>query len=100
MFVRRLVLVLVVALAMLGGSAVAAARHADHHLVTFHGSVTSSAQSHHWLQIHTSGNKVIRFQTRLRHRVGRLRLERVASRPRRHDPRLQEQRLLDRDHDQ
>ena len=49
---------------MLGGSAVAAARQADHHVFTFHGSVTSSAPSHHWLQIHASGNKVIRFQTR------------------------------------
>ena len=55
---------LALALALLAGSAGAAIQQADRHLSTFHGAITKTASSHHWLQIHTSTNTLIRFQTR------------------------------------
>lgn len=61
MSVKYLALMLLLPLALVGGRAVAAA--ADHHVSTFHGTVTKTAPDHHWLQVRTRANKVIRFQT-------------------------------------
>lgn len=65
---KRLALIgalVVVALAVGVG---ALARHANgaaaHQLRGFHGTVTRIDPSHHWLRIHTAGNRLMRFQTR------------------------------------
>ncbi len=64
MSIRRGALVLALAMALLAGPAAGGNRQADHHLYTFHGTVTETAPGHHWLQIHTRSGTTMRFQTR------------------------------------
>lgn len=59
-----IIVVLVVAVAISFG---ALASHANgaaaHQLRGFHGTVTRTDPGHHWLRIHTAGNRMMRFQT-------------------------------------
>jgi hypothetical protein len=63
---RLAIVALVVASVAVGVGALATHANgaAARHIYGFHGSVTRTDRSRHWLRIHTAGNGVMRFQTR------------------------------------
>jgi hypothetical protein len=66
MSLKRLAIVALVVAAVavgLGALATHANGAAAHHIYGFHGSVTRTDPSHHWLRIHTASSGLMRFQT-------------------------------------
>ena len=65
---KRLALIVALVVAAIAISVGALASHANgaaaHHLRGFHGTVTRTDPSHHWLRIHTASNGMMRFQIR------------------------------------